>query len=312
MISAHTNIFRKFHDLRTRVCQRLVTGCLFLLVFMSPAFGKNALVHCNPIALGKSTIQFARFNYKSSAWYEQIKFYGTHLYFSDVYAISKDVVFLSGGLYVPGGVIRSVVIRSQNGGKHWREVKAPQAYHSSSNIIFLDRLNGRLMDTESCEGACPSKLYITTDGGISWKQRGGILPFQGGGSYMTLDLSFSSLKNGSIWSERDTTDPARYDGRDICRFDTTDGGFSWKTAKVCYPYDTYMFHRKTPEWVDSLTDKSQWKLEKYQIDLSRGRVEDDSLFLVYRRSESTSPWEIIMVIPASLKLEANHGCFPFE
>lgn len=280
------------------------------ILIASPSSGDTAeptstspqVTHCREIRLGSSRIWFARFDYETSDWSGQIKKYGTHTRFAQIYAVSRQTVFLAGDCAVPGGPVRSVLLKTRDGGKTWWEVKHPKSYNYTSEIVFVDDQNGWVMDSEILEGAGPATLFITHNGGRSWQSLG-TLPWQSQGSFMTLGLDFTTRFEGSVWTEMLTRQKGREGNTDFCRFDTNDGGKSWESSDTCCPRDVYLFNYKPANTVRALKDDSIWRLERFKVDLLDGRQEKSLIFIISMKSDKDAPWQQVVLIPANLKLE---------
>jgi hypothetical protein len=90
---------------------------------------------------------------------------------SGIYALNRETVFLFGGVREVSndwwGPYYSMLLRSDDGGKHWQEVMQPVVGSDLAEMDFLENRNGWALVVWITEGAGPASLYRTTDYGES-------------------------------------------------------------------------------------------------------------------------------------------------
>jgi hypothetical protein len=148
-----------------------------------------------------------------SAWDSpQIKD-GLIFYVRGIYAINKDMAFIFGGFNVPGGTIGSLLLRSTDGGLHWKEVLNPIDYHAITHVVFIDNGEGWAISTWQMEGELDTRFWHTTDYGETWQERKGHLPTSLG--IRVFDSQHIQVKSLSWWGDR------------YMIWDSHDGGTTW-------------------------------------------------------------------------------------
>jgi len=146
---------------------------------------------------------------------------GLTFYIRGMYAINKDIAFIFGGLTVPVGTVRSLLLRSVDGGNHWKEVMPPTNLHDITQVVFIGNGEGWAIATRTLEGESGTKLWHTTDYGETWQKNSNYhLPVASISGIRIFDnrhIQFKTL----LWSANPKTD--RY-----AIFDSRDGGTSWQ------------------------------------------------------------------------------------
>lgn len=134
-----------------------------------------------------------------------------------IYAINKDIAFIFGGLSAPGGTIGSLLLRSTDGGVHWKEVLNPIDYHAMTHVVFIDNGEGWAISTWQMEGELGTRLWHTTDYGETWKESKGHPPTSIG--VRVFDNQHLQVKSLNWWANPNTD---RY-----MIWDSYDGGSTW-------------------------------------------------------------------------------------
>lgn len=118
-----------------------------------------------------------------------------------IYAIDKNQVFLGGSLFFPqsGDAQRSVLLRSSDGGKHWKEVMPTTRVSEVEHIVFLDHGLGWALvgGTGEFGASWPVMLWHTDDYGETWRIAGKIRSGTGI-SIVHMALQFYSSTIGEI------------------------------------------------------------------------------------------------------------------
>ena len=93
-----------------------------------------------------------------------------------IYAINKDIAFVFGGLSVPGGTIGSLLLRSTDGGVHWKQMLNPINYNDITHVVFIGKGEGWAIATWTPEGDAGTRLWHTTNYGETWQESKGHPP----------------------------------------------------------------------------------------------------------------------------------------
>ena len=142
-----------------------------------------------------------------------------------IHALSEDVVFVYGCLSTGAYSVRSVLLRSDDGGQSWRETgMVPEIGSAVFRLLFLDEKVGWAEVGWTVEGRGDTFLLRTTDGGRNWKKLGVVL--EGGtDSSWLVRLKFYDASHGQAIVFHDH-ESAPSDGIEIR--ETVDGGRSWE------------------------------------------------------------------------------------
>ena len=190
--------------------------------------------------------------------------YGVSLNLWGIYALSKDVVFLFGSLNAGPGALRSVLLRSTDGGAHWSEVMHPETSSEVIEVVFVENGDGWALVLKTVEGPGPAYLYHTTDWGENW-QRLSELPLYGLGAHSyPVGLQFTNSQHGyvKILATSRMLDAL---SEACCIYETKDAGITWNETSNCFTIDDCRFNEST-EFVAE--DGSEWRVES-QPDATR-------------------------------------------
>lgn len=136
-----------------------------------------------------------------------------------IYAINKDTAFIFGGLQVPGGgTIGSLLLRSTDGGVHWKEVLNPITYNDITHVVFIGKGEGWAIATWTLEGDAGIRLWHTTNYGETWQESKGHPPTAIGIS--VFDNKHIQVKYRNWWEN-----PNQY-----MIMDSYDGGINWSES----------------------------------------------------------------------------------
>lgn len=219
-------------------------------------------------------------------------------------ALSKNVAFLLGDINVSGGTLRSILLRTGDGGKHWIEVMNPVVGSSLQQVTFVDRGEGWALVMWTVEGPGLVTLYHTTDYGLTWCQWSEIPKWAWYGRPITMQ--FTDNRHGQIDMVYDMDLPPN---NRIAHLTTADGGLTWKETSSFVPGNgsqeaiataiTTSCEGSTSDTSTSTgSDKSQWKT-------SDGSYETTQI-TISRRLITENNWTVVSIIPKSLKYSVGH------
>ena len=200
-----------------------------------------------------------------------------------IYAVDEGLAFLFGGLSVSPGTIRSVVLRSDDGGEHWCEVMESQQGSDVTEMVFVEDGLGWALVVWTVEGPGPARLYHTTDYGRNWQELSSI-PYPGGHSF-TFDLQLFSNRQGQVRVNRFMEEV-------YCLFNTTDGGLTWNETGDCCDDDECDFERRSQDTALA-QDGSRWQFEVDSSDVERDLRE----IAVSRQLSHEDTWTVVSRIP---------------
>ena len=142
-------------------------------------------------------------------------------------AALDEQTLLVGGSYLrsTGDPVRSVLLRSTDGGKTWQDTDVWLTGFNTWRIFVLDKKHAFAAVNYSIEGnLAPFVIFGTNDGGVTWHRSEQDLPFEHIGIPMGMDFSFASPEYGQFWIVGSFGVKHYYT--------TTDGGRTWKLSYV--------------------------------------------------------------------------------
>jgi hypothetical protein len=246
---------------------------------------------------GSASIEFSSFPMAQSPWVDQILTDEIGLELSGIHGINEKAVLIYGGFAV-GGFFRSLVLRSDDGGKSFREVMVPEELSYTSEIFFSAGGIGWAVVKRCPEGIESANLYQTQNSGSDW-HKAGALPNHGQGSYDTLGLRFSDVNHGEIWAENLRIDEKGTEHIEFCLCRTTDGGQTWQWTDMCCQEDDFDFNWIKPD-ISTASNGTQWRKT-----LSKGDGDPQWIGL-QRRRPGEIKWETVALIPRKFKYDNGH------
>ena len=246
------------------------------------------------VVYGDVRIAFAHFAFSQSPWSRQVLENGVRLLIRGVRAISREEALTYGSLSVPGGDVRSLILRTGDGGRSWREVLIPEALSTTSEVFFNDGRIGWAVVLRTPGGIESATMYQTHDRGVSWRLVGP-LPNFGQGSFQTVGLRFVDINHGEVWAESVEYIDGAPDLDHYCLCRTTDGGMTWVWTTMCCDAASMNFDWVSPT-ISTASDGSQWKCEHADSAFA-------SEWHVCRRGPYQSKWQTAAVIPQRYVLD---------
>jgi len=212
--------------------------------------------------------------------------YGVRFY-AEIYALDKDIVFLLGNLSGSGASVRSLLLRSEDGGKHWKEVMTPLHGSDVIEVLFVNKHTGWALVAWTTEGPGELFLYGTEDSGRSWQKLSDIPKRHYSGQ--PIRIEFFDEKNGQIEMLYDCASPPT-DGFVV--LNTSDGGITWREIRSLSLDEYKKEYRNVQEIEEQTTDYvsgkdgSRWKTQKLDREIR-----------VLRRLQAEDAWRVMCVIP---------------
>lgn len=177
--------------------------------------------------------------------------------------VTRQTAFLYGGLSAPFGPLRTVLLRTTDGGKNWKEVSmTPEGSSYISYLDFPSAQVGYAVTLFGMEGPGEVKLFKTTDGGKTWRY---VRTFPKSVHYdVPLGFKMGSVRGGSLYMT------CQEKGENyVMRFTTRDGGRTWLKSR-CTP-DTQVKIPADPG-LQPTADHYFWEMESPDGDVSETQV----------------------------------------
>lgn len=146
-----------------------------------------------------------------------------------IYAISENVVFLFGGMMARDGEfqpMQSTLLRSDDGGAHWKEVMPPISDASVREFTMLESGVGWALIFNHIPPSYRHTLYQTKDYGIHW-QEVAVIPLSSKEYPLALQMIFVDELHGQI--------DLLYQYSHLEFLTTNDGGNHWKQSGTYQP-----------------------------------------------------------------------------
>lgn len=223
-----------------------------------------------------------------------------------IYAIDENNLFLLGSIgEFSGYPLQSIILRSEDGGKHWVEVMKPEQISRVIAFQLLPSGEGWALLLALNESLGPVTLFRTTDFGKSWNKLSEI-PKDTPLVWPSF-MQFVNEKNGQI----DMVYLYGESGENyIAHLSTYNGGKTWKETGRYYPQfddrysQTSILSAYLPiedyEQSLSLDRKSLWKIESTNEEIIISRklpepVNDATGFTIWQKD-----WDTITILPLHL------------
>jgi photosystem II stability/assembly factor-like uncharacterized protein len=227
-----------------------------------------------------------------------------HVNFYRLYALDKETAFIFGSVDNLGGGYdtnhRSILLRTDDGGKHWVETMTPVRGSDIQQLTFLDNGQGWALIQWTIEGPGGISIAHTSDYGQTWDKPVAIPTGYYG---YPGEMQFSDKQNGLV--------PIIY-GADIeprlVLVTTSDGGQTWEETRRISLKDTsragralisrYRACKWYPDRIESTgRDGISWKA----ILIPNNRWDRSAQFIIRRQLRPEGAWITVSVLPISLK-----------
>jgi Uncharacterized protein related to plant photosystem II stability/assembly factor len=146
-----------------------------------------------------------------------------------VFAASKNIVFLFGSMMARDGEfqpMQSTLLRSDDGGAHWKEVMSPISNATVREFTMLESGIGWALVFNHIPPSYKYTLFQTTDYGINW-QEVAIIPLSSKEFPLALQMIFVDELHGQI--------DLLYQYSYLEFLTTNDGGTNWKQSGTYQP-----------------------------------------------------------------------------
>lgn len=141
-------------------------------------------------------------------------------YIRGIYSINKDIAFVFGGLEVSTGArVSSLLFRTSDGGKHWKEVMPRINFNDITHVVFIGNGDGWAIATWTLEGELGTKLWHTIDYGETWQESKGHPPVNSIDGIRIFDNKHLQIKSLFWWANPNA------DAYQI--WDSYNGGTNW-------------------------------------------------------------------------------------
>lgn len=197
---------------------------ILLILVCCSSCSTNQVSLTNTPAIQISEVQFLNptIDYNGISWMrEQAKENPLRLDTWGIYAIDSKTAFLFGDMSLPAGSLQSILLRTDDSGKHWNEVMNPIPASSVIEVTILQSGEGWSLICWTVEGIGEVSLYHTVDYGKTWNKLSDVPKKQVFG-YPTK-MTFSDRLNGQI--------DMNYEGDihpRVAFLTTKDGGRNWQ------------------------------------------------------------------------------------
>lgn len=203
-----------------------------------------------------------------------------------IFAVDRNTSFLFGALYTQGG-IRSLLLRSNDGGNSWEEVMPPILNYIVFSVSFTNSKLGWAAIVYGMESPGNIILYKSEDGGQSWSE------------FTHVDVSTLGYGVGSPVAMLFQDEQ---DGKIIIGFEehfsileTEDGGVTWhETEQLPFPITVSL---NTSE--NRALDWSSWKIDTSE-------ETNNQYISISRLVAGEGDWQTTAILPEHFKI--RNGC----
>ena len=209
---------------------------------------------------------------------------GGELTCARLWAYNSDEVYLLGAASSRANASRSILLRSTDGGKSWKEVMKPVDLGTMVGMAAWGKRQRWALVSRKTNKDNTLLIYESEDSGKTWRRVGTVLRRANMGRI--LSFGFIDRKRGKVG--------ILYEGSEsqggFITMATADGGARWNLVRRLSLEE---YRAKNPRWdqeatgtvSDAANGKSQWKLERQQ----RGIV-------ILRRVRESKDWEIRSIV----------------
>lgn len=121
---------------------------------------------------------------------------GIDLEVDGITAIDGNTAFLYGSLCIGAGDVRSILLRTENGGKSWSETMAPEIGNTILEVLFDPSGLGFALSIWSVESPGEITFFRSSDFGKSWKT---VTEIPSRSFDVPLRMSFNNKESGNIY-----------------------------------------------------------------------------------------------------------------
>ncbi len=262
-----------------------------------------SLMGCNSIttqATPSSVVQFLDVHFEANQWMKPPLEADVYLDASGIYALDKGVAFLYGGLTVPVDMRHSVLLRTEDGGKHWVEVMNPEDGSDVLQVVFGNGGGGWALVMWTVEGPGAPLLYHTQDYGRTWTKLSDVPKWVWYG--WPIRMKFFDSMHGQITI---VYDAGLSETNRIAFLSTSDGGLTWRETSS----------------IPITDENAEATLAPYKPNLRVALGQDGSLWrlepgdwekpvIVRRNLVRASPGPVVSIIHTRLRYVEGHITLP--
>ncbi len=230
--------------------------------------------------------------------------------FHGLYALDKKTAFLWGvaGNVEGGGLRRSILLKTTDGGRHWIETMLPVVSSDIQQLTFLDNGQGWALIIWTVESTGWPRVSRTQDYGQTWDKPVRI-PTSEWYGYST-QMQFFDEQNGQVVIFYDIEDPTQ-----IAFATTSDGGQTWQETRRIF------FAKGSPEEKKLVNRYHDWYPHRFE---STGR--DGVLwkvtrtpanwryysgqFIISQQLKAEGEWIVVSALPQYLRCIDGHLALP--
>ncbi len=220
----------------------------------------------------------------AAVWAQQAPACRPILQFRAVFPARENTAFLAGWVETPGERAHTLILKTTDGGRNWRQIGPRIEGSALETIEFIGDDTGWAAGEKILENPSEPFVLRTTDSGENWAKVELPSPTTSLGTIRTM--TFTDSKHGTVVVERRVGIKIRGKELDAEVFLTEDGGFTWKLAGQLFRRKGEEEERESVQEIE----RSGWKI----VELEAGT------FRVLRREEpATAGWKAVTTLDAS-------------
>jgi len=228
------------------------------------------------------------------AWPQQAPGCRPVLQLRAVFPARENTAFLAGWIETPGKRAHTLILKTTDGGRNWRQIGPRIEGSALATIEFIGDDTGWAAGEKILDNPGEPFVLRTTDGGENWVKVDLPSPTTSLGTVRTM--TFTDSKHGTVVVERRVGIRIRGKELDAEVFLTQDGGLTWNLADQFFRRKGEEEERESVEEIE----RSGWKIVELE----------DGVFRVLRREEpAAAGWSAVATLDASgVDFDARYLC----